>query len=159
MAYPDGFNYISGPWTIRRFPVLSTATFRARNPVSVNAAGTVEEYTSVHTAIAGISMSNAADSIYGDEILVGIPTEETVFAVKVQTGVATSALTAFNALDIEKSGNFWRVDTDSTTTLVVTIIPRGDGTTDALSDDSTVNVQFVKDRIAPFGVNTGVAVY
>jgi len=153
MAYPDGFTYISGPYELRRFTALSTATFKGRNPVMLGGTRTVIE-ASVATApgIIGIAMNDAANSIYGGEILVMVPNEQTVFATKVQTGVAASALSAGQAYNLEKAGDYFRVDTDSQASAKAVIVPRGDGTT-INSADSSVFVQFMKDWIYPFGSN------
>lgn len=153
MAYPNGFHYVSGPYDIRRFNVLSTATFLAGNPVMLSGARVcIEASSATAPYIAGIAMNDAADSIYGSEILVLVPNEQTVFAAKVQTGVAASALSAGFAYATEKSGNYIRVDTDSQATPKVMIVPRGDGTT-IDSADSTVFVSFLKDVIGPYGSN------
>ena len=70
MAYPDGFTYVSGPYEIRRFNVLSTATFKARVPLEMGPARTVRESITSETFLVGIAMNDAANSIYGSEILV-----------------------------------------------------------------------------------------
>lgn len=155
MAYADGFTYISGPYELRRMNVASTATFRARNPVSLNGARDVIEATAINGSVIGVAQNDAANSIYGNEILVLVPQENTVFATKVQTGVAASALSAGIAYAIEKSGNFLRVDTDSQATAKVIIVPRGDGTT-ADSADSSVFVQFLKNVLTPFASNASL---
>ena len=152
--YPPGFNYVSGPWELRLFPVSSTSTFAARNPLYVDAKGVVAQYTAGVGSIAGIAMSGSSksDSVAGVNcVLVGIPGVDTVFATKVQTGVATSSLTAFQAYNIELNTEHFRLDVDSTVTKIVQIVPRGDGTSDALSADSTVNVRFVRGILEPFG--------
>ena len=157
MAYPDGFTYVSGPYDLRRFQVASTATFKARNPVSLGAARTVIEATAINGSFIGIAQNDAANSIYGNEILVLVPTEQTVFATKVQTGVATSATSAGFAYAIEKSGDYLRLDSDSQATAKVIIVARGDGTTVA-SADSSVFVQFLKDLETPFASNQSISV-
>src|SRR5262245_29787853 len=138
---------------MRRFTVASTATFKGRNPVMLSGARTVIE-ASVTTSpgIIGIAQNDAANSVYGGEILVLIPNEQTVFATKVQTGVAASALSAGAAYNLEKAGDFFRVDTDSQASAKAVLVPRGDGTT-INSVDSSVYVQFMKDWIYPFGSN------
>ena len=150
MAYPLGFTYISGPYEIRRFNILSTATFKGRNPVQLGGARTVIE-ASVATSpgIIGIAMNDAANSIYGSEILVLVPNQETVFATQVQTGVAASALSAGAAYNLEKAGDYWRVDTDSQASAKAVIVPRGDGTT-VNSADSSVFIQFMANWLYPY---------
>ena len=84
MAYPDGFTYISGPYELRRFNALSTATFKARNPVMLLGARTVgESSAATNPFLIGIAQNDAANSIYGGEILVLVPNQATVFATKV----------------------------------------------------------------------------
>ena len=153
MAFPLGFTHISGPYELRRFNILSTATFKGRNPVMLGGARTVIE-ASIASApgIIGIAQHDAASSIYGGEILVMVPNEQTVFATQVQTGVAASALSAGAAYNLEKAGDYFRVDTDSQASAKVVIVPRADGTT-INSADSSVFVQFMKDWIYPFGSN------
>lgn len=150
MAFPLGFTYISGPYELRRFNILSTATFKGRNPVQLGGARTVIE-ASVTTSpgIIGIAMNDAANSIYNGEILVMVPNQETVFATQVQTGVAASALSAGQAYNLEKAGDYWRVDTDSQASAKAVIVPRGDGTT-INSADSSVFVQFMANWLYPY---------
>lgn len=157
MAYPDGFTYISGPYEIRRMNILSTATFLARNPVSIDGSRRVIEATAINNTIFGVAQNDAASSIYGAEILVLVPNEQTVFATKVQTGTAASALSAGFAYALEKAGNYLRVDVDSQATAKVQIVPRGDGTT-INSADSSVYVQFLQASLAPFASTTSVTV-
>jgi len=149
VAYPDGFTYISGPYDLRRFQVLSTATFKARAPVSLGGARTIQESTASNLYIAGIAMNDAANSVYGSEILVMIPNEQTVFATICDTGLAASALSAGFSYNFKKSGNNFRLDTASQATARVTIVPRGDGTT-LDSTDSSVYVQFLQTFVYPF---------
>lgn len=158
--YPAGFNYVSGPWEMRLFPVHSTSTFVKRNPLSVDGSGRVIQYAAGNTSVVGIAMSDSSqsESVAGVNcVLVGIPGVDTVFAVKVQTGVATSSLTAYQAYNLEINTEHLRVDVDSTVTKIVQIVPRGDGTSDARSADSTVNVRFVRGILEPFGsVSTSI---
>ena len=134
---------------MRRFTVLSTATFKARAPVSLGAARTIQESTVTNNYIAGIAMNDAANSIYGSEILVMVPNEQTVFATIVDTGVAASALSAGLSYPFKKSGNNFRIDTTSQTSARLTLVPRGDGST-LTSADSSIFVQFLQTFIYPF---------
>lgn len=157
MAYPPGFNYLSGSWVLRRFPVSSTLTFAKRNPVSVGGDGTISQFSAVATSIIGIAQSDSSESesVAGkNTVLVGIPGPDTVFVTKVQTGVASSALTAYQNYNIELATDHFRLDTDSTLTSVVRLVPRGDGTSDAKSEDSTVQVQLMEGLLAPFRSQT-----
>ena len=149
MAYPDGFTYVSGPYELRRFNVLSTATFKARVPVNLSAARVIQEMPIVSNYITGIAMNDAANSIYGSEILVMVPNEQTVFATITDTGLAASVLSQGFSYNIKKSGNNFRLDTASQATARVTIVPRGDGTT-IDSTDSSIFVQFLQTFIYPF---------
>jgi len=156
VAYPDGFTYISGPYEMRRFTVLSTATFKARAPVSIGGARTIQESTASNLYIAGIAMNDAANSIYGSEILVMVPNEQTVFATICDTGLAASVLSAGFSYNFKKSGNNFRLDTASQATARVTIVPRGDGTT-LDSTDSSVYVQFLGQFVYPFASQVSTA--
>lgn len=160
MAFPPGFNYIQGPWELRLFPVSSTSTFAPRNPVFADGSGRVAQFVAGAPSIVGIAMSGSSrsESVRGvNHVLVGIPGVDTVFAVSVQTGVASSSLTAYQAYNIELATEHFRVDVDSTVTKVVNLVPRGDGSSDALSTDSTVYVRFVRGILEPFGsVSTSI---
>ncbi len=162
MAYPDGFSYVEGPYNIRWSTASSVATFRIRNPVVMeDVARTLNEADSGSTAIYGIALANAADSIGGPlagKIPVLVPTEQTVFATKVQTGVAAAVLELGTTFDIEKSGNFFRIDSDnnSTTSSRVVLVERGTSGSALDSADSSVHVQFLKDSIFPFGSNASL---
>lgn len=160
MAYPDGFTYVEGPYNIRWSTVSSVATFRIRNPVVMeDVARTLNEVDSGSTGIYGIALSNAADSIGGPlagKIPVMVPTEQTVFATKVQTGVAASGLEIGETFDIEKSGNFYRVDTDSKSSARVVLVERGTSGAAIDSADSSVHIQFLKNAIYPFGSNASL---
>lgn len=145
MAYPNGFTYVSGPARYVWSAVSSTATFRAFNPVTLGLGRVVSEANSLSTQIYGIAMNNAADSLPGigaGRTLVLIPEPETVFATKIQTGVATSATSAGETWGIEKSGNHFRIDTDSRVTPFLVIVGDQFGTT-VNSDDSSVFVRFL----------------
>ena len=149
MAYLDGFNYVSGPARYVYSTVSSTATFRARNPVTLADDRSLIEAASDTTAIYGIAMNNAADSFAGllsGKCLVQIPTAETVYATKIQTGVATSVTSVGQSYGIGKSGNFLRLDTDSQATTLVNIVGEQDGST-VRSDDSSVKVRWLADRL------------
>ncbi len=160
MAYPDGFTYVEGPYNIRWSVVSSAATFRIRNPVVMaDVSRALQEADSGSTAIYGIALANAADSIGGPlaaRCPVMVPTEQTVFATKVQTGVAASGLEIGETFDIEKSGNFFRVDTDSKSSARVVLVERGTSGAAIDSADSSVHVQFLRDAIYPFGSNASL---
>jgi hypothetical protein len=158
VAYPNGFNYVSGPLRYVLSTVSSTATFVARVPVTLNDDRSVGEAASDTTALFGVAHHNAADSIYAGKCLIEVPTEQTVYAVKVQTGVATSALSIGQSYGLEKSGNYLRVDTDSQATPFVTLVPRDDGST-CDSADSTVFVTILGDKLGVFGSNASVNVF
>ncbi len=155
MPYPDGFTYVSGPYEIRRFNVLSTATFKARVPLEMGPARTVRESITSETFLVGIAMNDAANSIYGSEILVMVPNSQTVFATICDTGLAASALSAGFSYNYKKSGNNFRIDTASQASARVTIVPRGDGTT-INSADSSIHVQFLQNFIYPYNSNASI---
>lgn len=148
MAYADGFTYVSGPVRYIESTVSSTATFRARNPVTLSDDRTVIEAASDTTAIWGIACNNAADSLAGrsGKVLVEIPTEETIYAVKIQTNVAGSALSIGQGYGIEKSGNYLRLDPDSQATTMLMIVGDQYGNT-INSDDSSVYVRWYLNRL------------
>ena len=160
MAYPDGFTYVEGPYNIRWSVVSSAATFRIRNPVVMaDVSRALQEVDSGSTAIYGIALANASDSIGGPlaaRCPVMVPTEQTVFATKVQTGVAASGLEIGETFDIEKSGNFFRVDTDSKSSARVVLVERGTSGAALDSADSSVHCQFLRGAIYPFGSNASL---
>ena len=163
MAYPDGFTYVEGPYNIRWSTVSSVATFRIRNPVVMeDVARTVNELAdSRTTAIYGIAMSNAADSIGGPlagKVPIMVPTEQTVFATKVQTGVSAAVLELGTTFELEKSGNFFRINSDlnSTASARVVLVERGTSGSALDSADSSVHIQFLKNAIFPFGSNASL---
>lgn len=158
MAYPNGFNYVSGPLRYVLSAVSSTATFVARVPVTLSDDRTLIEADSDSTAIFGIAHHDAANSIYAGKCLVEVPTEQTVYAVKVQTGVATSLLSIGQSYGVEKSGNYLRLDADSQATTYLTIVPREDGST-CDSADSTVFVTILGDRLGVFGSNASISIF
>ena len=160
MAFPDGFSFIEGPYNIRWSTTSSAATFRIRVPVVLeDVSRTLGEVDSGSTGIYGIAMSDAADSIGGPlagKMAVLVPTPQTVFAVKVQTGVAASAMEVGETFDIEKDGDFFRVDTDSKSSARVVLVERGTSGIAYDSADSTVFCQFLQDAIYPFGSRASV---
>ena len=154
VAFPNGFSYLQGPWELRLLPVSSVSTFAKRNPVFMDGSGRVAQFVAGADSIVGIAMSDSSqsESVRGvNHVLVGIPQENTVFVTKVQTGVAASSLTAGQAYNIELNAEHFRLDVDSTTSKIVRIVPRGDGSSDALSVDSTVYVQFTRNVLKPYG--------
>jgi len=160
MAYPPGFNYVSGPVRYQWSTVSSTATFEARNPVTLSNDRTIIEVASDATAIYGIAVNRAADSLGGGlsgRVLIEIPEPETVYATLVQTGVATSATSIGEPYGIEKSGNHFRIDTDSQVTTFVQIVGDHLGNT-VRSDDSSVFVRFLADRLA-FSSSDSILIY
>lgn len=158
MAYQDGFTYVSGPIKYVLSVLSSTCTVRGRNPVTLSDDRSVIEAKSDSTAIYGIAAHNAADSIIPGYMLVEIPTPETVYAAKVQTGVAASQLSVGESHGIEKSGNFLRVDVDSTQTQMVTIVPRGNYATHD-SNDSSIFVHFLGNVLGVFNSNASVLIF
>ena len=163
MAYPDGFSYVEGPYNIRWSTVSRVAAFRIRNPVVMeDVARKINELAdSRTTAIYGIAMSNAADSVGGQlagKVPILVPTEQTVFATKVQTGVSAAVLELGTTFELEKSGNFFRINSDlnSTASARVVLVERGTSGSALDSTDSSVYVQFLRDAIFPFGSNASL---
>lgn len=163
MAYPDGFNYVSGPIPRRVWSdISSTATFRARNPVTLSDDRTIIEAASDSTAIYGIATNNAADSLPGvltNKVLIEIPEPETIYATKVQTGVATSVYSVGQSYGIEKSGNFLRLDTDSQATAMCTVVGDQLGGPAVRSADSSVFVRFLADRLGVLSSAGSISVF
>ena len=163
MAIQNGWHYVKGPiygmiWS----DVSSTATFKAFNPVCIGSKGyaVAEALDSDVTAIYGIAQNDAADSLPGigaGKTLVLVPTEKTVFSIKVGTGAPASELSVGQAFDIEKSGNYIIGNEDSATTPFVVIVPRDDWST-IDSTDSSVYVNILGNRIGPIGSNASGAI-
>ena len=158
MAYPNGFTYISGPVKYVLSTLSSTCTVKARNPVTLSDDRSVVEAASDSTAIYGISAHNAADSIIAGMILIEIPTPETVYATKVQTGAATSETSVGQSHGIEKSGDYFRLDVDSTQTNMLNIVPRGNYAT-VDSADSSVFVHWNGDFLGVFSSNASTIIF
>ena len=162
MAYPNGFTYVRGPEPQRVWSnVSSGATFVERVPVTLHATRNVIEADSDSTAIYGISCNRAADSLGGigaGKVLVEIPQPETVYAVKIQTGVAASAISLGQAYGIEKSGNYLRMDTDSQATPMVVVVGDEFGNT-INSADSSVFVRWLADRLGIYSSAASISIF
>lgn len=162
MAYAPGFTYVSGPYDIRRSVISSGQTYTRGQPVTLEGLGnTVKIATSASSSIFGIALQDAGQSIYGSEVLILVPNEQTVFA-SFCTGAAASALSAglfYNLkttvttvstiTGVQTSYANLVVDSSSTASALVGIVSRGDGTT-VDSTDSSVFVQFLGNKLAPF---------
>lgn len=148
MAYPNGFTYVSGPVTYRESTLSSGQTVRARNPVTLSDDRTVIEAASDTTVLWGIICHDAANSLAGrsGKVLIEIPEPETIYATKIQTGVAGSAISIGQGYGIEKSGNHLRMDPDSQVTPFVQVVGDQFGNT-INSDDSSVFVRFYANRL------------
>lgn len=161
MTYPNGFSYVKGPVEFVLSTVSSTATFRARVPVTLADDRSVIEAASDSTAIYGVAANDAADSLPGNlsgQVLVEIPTADTVYAIKIGTSAAASEVSAGQSMDLEKSGNYLIGNEDSQTSPLVTVVPRGDGST-LDSADSTVYVHFLGNALSPFGSNASTNIF
>ena len=148
MAVQPGFTYVFGDRRYAYSTVSSTATFRARNPVTFDARGFLIEAASDSSAIYGIACNNAADSLAGlpGKTLVEIPEPETIYLTTVQTGAATSLFSVGRAFAIEKSGNYFRLDSDSAATAYLVIAGDQYGN-QVNSDDSSVQVRWLAERL------------
>ena len=158
MAYPNGFTYISGPVKYVLSTLSSTCTVKARNPVTLSDDRSVIEAASDSTAIYGISAHDAANSIYPGKILVEIPTPETIYATKVQTGAATSETSVGQSHGIEKSGDYFQLNVDSTQTNMLCIVPRDNFAT-VDSADSSVFVHWNGNFLGVFSSNASVDIF
>lgn len=159
MPYPLGFTYVAGPVRYVLSTVSSTCTVVARNPVALTGLGrTVVEAASTHSYIYGIACHDAANSIYPGKMMVEIPTPETIYATQIQTGAATSLYSVGQGYNIEKSGNYLRLDTDSQLTPKIVVVPRGDYST-VDSADSSVFVSFFGNVLTGFHSNSSVSIF
>lgn len=136
-----GLRPYRGNWSNRRFTTTSTATFRQWAPVSLSSAGLLQECAGgyANQKLLGIALHASADSFPAGEVLVAIPGFGATALSKIQTGVATSATSIGLAYDIEKSGNNFRIDPDtsaSTSSAMVYIVGAVN------SADSTVEIGF-----------------
>lgn len=148
MAYLNGFNYVQGPYKEFLSTVSSTATFLAGNPVQFGLGRALTIADSQATMIVGIAQHDAANSIYPGKCLVLQIFPETVFASKIATNIAGSALSAGQAMDLALSGNYSR-PANSRVTPAVIIVPRPDGST-IDSTDSSIWVQFLGVKLGPY---------
>jgi hypothetical protein len=140
--------------------VSSTATFRKGCPVTFGLGRTLTEVESDTTAIVGIAMHDAADSLpgsYSGKCLVHKVLPNQTWVCKTATGLARSALSAGEALTLNKSGNYL-VATSGGTRMVV-VVPRDDGDTTVDSADSSIYVQFLQDVISPHASTASVNVF
>lgn len=157
MAFPArGFIPVEfGHENIRHSTVSSGATFLAGNPVAIeDVSRTLIEATSATTKIYGVALSDASASFAPNRsIPVLVPTDNTVFAGRVQTGVAAGGLEVGETLNIEKAGDYFRVDTDSKASARVVLVNRGFSNQAWDSDDSSVYFQFLGDTRGQFGSN------
>jgi len=159
-VYPNGWTYVSGPaprmiWST----TSSTATFKAFNPVTLSDDHSVIEAASDTTTILGIAQHDAAQSLGGiraNQILVALPQQETVYAVKIENGESASALSIGMAYGIEKSGNYLRPDPDSRVTPHVVLVGRDNGTL-IDSTDSSVFVRFLGDSLGLYTSAASIA--
>lgn len=156
-----GFEYRSGPFETFLSTISSTATFRAGNPLTFSDDRTLIEAGSDTTAFVGIALQDAANTLAGSLsgkclVLKLLPGQ--VFETTIQTGVATSATSLGQSYNLEKSGNYLRIDTDSQASPRVTIVGYPDGTA-VDSTNSTVMVQFLTDTIGLFASNASVNIF
>ena len=157
-SYADGFSYVKGPFETFVSTISSTATFRKGAPVTYSDDRTLIEADSDTTAVVGIAMHDAANSVYAGKALVQKILPNTIFATKIETDVDASAISAGQSYGIEKSGNNLRLDVDSQATPFVTIVPREDGTI-INSGDSSVWVTFLQDKVGMYASNASVSVF
>lgn len=157
-SYADGFSYVKGPFETFVSVISSTATFRKGAPLTYSDDRTLIEAASDTSALVGIALHDAANSVYAGKALVQKILPNVVWATKIQTGVATSVVSAGQSYGIEKSGNNLRLDTDSQATPMVTIVPREDGTI-INSGDSSVWVTFLQNQVGLYASNASVGIF
>ena len=157
-SYADGFSYVKGPFETFVSVISSTATFRKGAPLTYSDDRTLIEAGSDTTALVGIALHDAANSVYAGKALVQKILPNTIWATKIETDVSASAISAGQAYNIEKSGNNLRLDVDSQSTPMVVIVPREDGTT-IDSGDSSVWVTFVQNQVGLYASNASVQIF
>lgn len=137
-----GFRPYRGDWRTRQFDTTSTATFRQWCPVSLSSTHQLKEFgtAAANEKLLGIAMHDSEDSLPTGKVLVAVPGFGATAVGKVQTGVASSALSIGLAYDMEKSGNNLRIDTDSTTSACVMIMGTIDSATSEIEVVFTDNV-------------------
>lgn len=158
MGYPTGFTYVKGPVKYVLSTLSSTCTVRARNPVTLSDDRTVIEADSDSSAIYGIAVHDAADSLPAGKILIEIPTADTVYANVIATNVVASALSVGQAWGITKSGNHLRMNPASDTTRMLTVVPRDDFST-CDSNDSSVFCSWLGNVLGVFSSNASVNIF
>lgn len=174
MAYAPGFTYVSGPYEIRRSVASSGQSFLRGDPLELGLGNTCVIATSASSTIYGIAAQDATTSIYNastgtQEMLVLVPNEQTVFA-SFCTGAAASSLSVGRSYNLKSTITTRSsstqvaagyvnlvVDSSSSASALVTIVQRGDGST-IDSADSSVFVQFLQSKLAPFGAVNALGV-
>ncbi len=154
MGHPKGgFNYVSGPLTIRAFNLNSAATVKAFMPCRVNGAGNLIESQGTDSVLAGFILHDAANSVPPGKALVMVPTAQTVFIGTAASGVGASTASSQLTLGQFKSGNSWYLDASgSTVSALYVVVPREDGST-LDSTDSSIWVQAIQEVVTPYGMD------
>lgn len=155
---PEGFTYYRGPFETFMSTISSTATFRKGAPVTFSDDRSLIEANSDTTAVVGIAMHNAANSIYPGKALVQRILPGTQWLVKAETDLATSATSAGEGMGLIKSGNNFIVGDDSALTNHVTILTFDDGST-VRSSDSALCVAFNMDYVWGSASNASVNIF
>lgn len=160
VQYQAGFVLIQGPRDTFYSTVSSTATFLKGVPVTYSDDRTLIEAASDSTAIVGVAMHDAADTLpgaYAGKCLVQKVLPNQTWKATAATGLATSATSVGQTYGLDKSGNYLLVS--STGTRHVVIVPRDDGATTVDSADSSIYVQFLQDVVSPHASTASVNVF
>lgn len=160
-THEPGFVLLKGPRDTFYSTVSSTATFLKGVVVTYSDDRTLIEAASDSTAVVGVAMHDAADSLpgaYSGKCLVQKILPNQTWVCQAVTGLGASALSAGEAVGLSKSGNYLRVDS-SGATLHAVIVPRDDGATTCNSADSSIHVQFLADVCSPFASTQSISVF
>lgn len=155
MGHPKGgFNYVSGPLSVRAFNIASAATVKAFMPCRMNGAGNIIESQGTDSILAGFILHDAANSTPAGKCLLMVGTPQTVFVGTAASGVVASNSSSQLTLGQFKSGNSWYFDASgSTVSALYVIVPREDGST-LDSTDSSIWVQIIQAQSSPYEVTT-----
>jgi hypothetical protein len=141
----QGFVLSSGPWVIRQFDSLSTATFKKGDLLKFAVGRTVTAYASDSSSYVGIAMHDSVNSLPAGKVLVGIPIDGCTAYADVSAGITSSSLSFGHAHTVCQQGDHLSVITTLATSVwskVVTIVGPIQSAT------SRIEVAFIKNTSA-----------
>jgi hypothetical protein len=159
-VYPNGFSLLKGPRETFMSVISSTATFVKGQPLTYSDDRTLLEAVSDTTAVVGVAMHDAADTLpgpYAGVALVQKVLPGQTWVCQAGNPHVTSGLSAGQTLGLEKSGNYSVAS--STGTRHVVIVPRDDGSTTVDSADSSIFVEFLGDVRGLHASNASVNIF